>query len=455
VVIALDIDDTITLHPAFFAAMSQAMRAAGHTIVIITLRESESLARQDLASMGIVFDRIVCATPDALAEHGYAWKATVCRELGVDVFFEDSPRILSHVDPRTLACLVTQPEGRASLAGVRRLEVATTLMEQVEVDAERLMGETPPVWLDARKRAIAARTCPPEARYAGRLRYTRWALAAMPDGDILGCPAPSVQIIDGPMIYDPQTPRETAWHMNFADPDLFVAYGSDLFAQDEWQVVEHPALGALREWLMREDREPRTACEAGPTPILIEGVERRCEITVAPRQTGRGEAGPVLYGCRFSRAPVDTVLRATRLIEPPTVTNIIALAAPACGSGVYRARAIAEILRTALTGFAAAVRRSPSAPDGTRRVVIHTGLWGCGAFGGNPVLMTIIQIVAARMAGVSELRLFVPEPVRRPDVEHGVRLLEDLCAAHQAIVPSALIRELERMGFEWGESDGN
>ena len=451
-VIALDIDDTITLHPAFFAAFSSAMRAAGHTIVIITLRESERLARADLASMGIVFDRIVCATPDGLAEHGYAWKASVCRELGVDVFFEDSPRILSHVDPKTLAFLVTQPEGRASLAGVRRLDVTTTLLEQVEVDAERLMRETPPIWSDARKRAIAARTCSPQAHHAGRVRYSRWALAPMPDGDILACPAPAIEILDGPMRYGVQSPHETAWHLNFADPDLFFAYGSDLFAQDEWQVVEHPVLGALREWLVRNDREPRTACEAGPTPVLVEDVERRCEITVVP---ARGRDGPVLYGCRFARTPIDVVLGVTRLIEPPTRTNIIALAAPACGRGAYRAREIAEILRTALTGFAAAMRRSPSAPDGTRRVTINTGLWGCGAFGGNPVLMTILQIVAARMAGVSVLRIFVPEPVRRPDVEHGVRLLDDLVAANQALAPTALIRAFEHMGFEWGESDGN
>jgi hypothetical protein len=453
VIIALDIDDTITLHPAFFSAMSRAMREAGHTIVVITLRESEPLARHDLDAWGIAFDRLVCATPSALAEHGYAWKASVCRELGVDVFFEDSPRILSHVDPATLALLVTQPEGRASLAGVRRMDVTTTLLEEVEVEAERMMRETPPVWRDARKQAIAARTCPPVAKHAGHIRYTRWSLAPMPIGDVLACPAPTLASSSTARCATNRHRRTSrVWHLNFADPMLFVEYGSGLFAQDEWQVVEHPALGALREWLVRAGRCPLTVCDAGPTPILVEGVERRCEVTVVPPP---GQSGPVLYGCGFARAPVNDVLRATRLIDPPTITNIIALAAPACGSGAYVASEIAVILRTALTGFGAAMRRSSIAPDGTRRVVINTGLWGCGAFGGNPVLMTILQIVAARMAGVNELRIYVPEPVRRPDVEHGVRLLDDLFAAHQALQPPTLIRELDRMGFEWCESDGN
>ncbi len=39
------------------------------------------------------------------------------------------------------------------------------------------------------------------------------------------------------------------WWVNFADPHLFVAYGSSLFAQDEIQVAEHPSLGHLREAL--------------------------------------------------------------------------------------------------------------------------------------------------------------------------------------------------------------
>ncbi|MFA6168681.1 MAG: hypothetical protein WC700_18810 [Gemmatimonadaceae bacterium] len=39
--------------------------------------------------------------------------------------------------------------------------------------------------------------------------------------------------------------------MNFADPRLFTAYGSELFAQDEMQVAEHLAFGAVRGRCMR------------------------------------------------------------------------------------------------------------------------------------------------------------------------------------------------------------
>ncbi len=35
--------------------------------------------------------------------------------------------------------------------------------------------------------------------------------------------------------------------------------------------------------------------------------------------------------------------------------------------------------------------------------MIHTGFWGCGAFGGNRVLMTTLQILAAEMAGLERV----------------------------------------------------
>lgn len=44
------------------------------------------------------------------------------------------------------------------------------------------------------------------------------------------------------------------------------------------------------------------------------------------------------------------------------------------------------------------------------RVVVHTGNWGTGAFGGNKVLMACIQMYAARVAGLDELVFHTFEP---------------------------------------------
>lgn len=45
------------------------------------------------------------------------------------------------------------------------------------------------------------------------------------------------------------SPPPVEWYVNFADADLFVAYHIGLFAQDEIQTAEHPACGAIKEWM--------------------------------------------------------------------------------------------------------------------------------------------------------------------------------------------------------------
>ncbi|MEC9374419.1 MAG: HAD family hydrolase [Planctomycetota bacterium] len=105
-VIGFDIDDTITRHPAFFAFLSRALRGAGHRVVVITYREDRARAAADLEGWGFVWDELVCSTVDLCLSCGvHEWKAVVCREKGVEVFFEDEPAVLRHVDD-SVVCLM-------------------------------------------------------------------------------------------------------------------------------------------------------------------------------------------------------------------------------------------------------------------------------------------------------------------------------------------------------------
>jgi len=122
------------------------------------------------------------------------------------------------------------------------------------------------------------------------------------------------------------------------------------------QCVEHPALGALGEALVANGLPAVTAEHGRPTPVLVEGVERRCRFATDPN-AAEGRPGG-LYGNAFARATADAVVRATTRIEPPTVTNLIAIAAPYPGRGQYRAQEIEDALATAHTGFRAAVVES-------------------------------------------------------------------------------------------------
>src|SRR5262249_7091825 len=123
------------------------------------------------------------------------------------------------------------------------------------------------------------------------------------------------------------------WCVNFAHHDLFCSYGLGVFAQDEIQVAEHPALASLREALLRSNTKPLTVEDGVPTPILIQGVERRCSIaTDRDPEAGRPFG---LYGRQFAQATSEIVERATARLDPPTVTNLIAMEAPSFGKGMY------------------------------------------------------------------------------------------------------------------------
>ena len=109
--------------------------------------------------------------------------------------------------------------------------------------------------------------------------------------------------------YESQPERDSVveWYLNFAHEDLFCAYGGPLFAQDEMQVTEHPALGALREALLQSDIEPLTVADGEPTPALIMGVERRCRVAIDRNPAlGRPDG---LYGNNFSWASADAIAR--------------------------------------------------------------------------------------------------------------------------------------------------
>ena len=84
---------------------------------------------------------------------------------------------------------------------------------------------------------------------------------------------------------DPASESEKCWYLNYADPQLFFAYDSDLFAQDEIQTLEHPLLASL---MLRLDEagDPGlrtvTVEKRRPTPWIFENVPRWIKVDTAP-----------------------------------------------------------------------------------------------------------------------------------------------------------------------------
>ena len=252
------------------------------------------------------------------------------------------------------------------------LDGGPLLIVREPFDTAALVAAHPPRFTHKHKQLVHGLSCPPSATPRGTLVYSRWRATPLPAAT--PAQAPAHEMREDVFGYEP-APAPGArpvveWYLNFADPRLFVAYGGSLLAQDELQVLEHPALGSLCEHLLasKDPRfQPVTWEDGAPTPVLVRGVERRSALATDPDLIEGRPLG--LYGNRFARATADTIRRALTVLDPPTVSNILAMAAPPGGSGPYDEREIREIVVTATTGFRAARIESGSRP---RRLV-----WWC------------------------------------------------------------------------------
>lgn len=327
------------------------------------------------------------------------------------------------------------------------------LLYRESFDADKLLREHPPVIRHAHKAALFEWAYP-ATKASGTVDVTRWQELV---DEPLNLPE-TLEAAVFPNYYDyvrvDPSPAAMEWHVNFADPRLFIAYGSPLFAQDEIQVAEHPLLACVREAMVSRKIPAVTRDAQGATPVLVRNVERRLSIQTHPDAAAGRPQG--MYGNAFARTPLDIVRQATTRIDPPTFSNIIAMAAPAGGAGEYTDNEIRSIFATAYTGFAAARSETIAAVGNSARTIVHTGFWGCGAFGGNRTIMIVLQALAARAAGVTELVLHTGDATGARQAEESLELAENL--AFRCGTPTTLdnlVGRVGMLGLRWGVSDGN
>lgn len=325
-------------------------------------------------------------------------------------------------------------------------------LERVTFDGPRLLAEHPPVLRDPNKRLVFGIAYRPGETSPGPVEYARWPELPLPPF-LTQLRSSRVLAVPGWYSYAPipgHVPEEgtVEWHVNFAAAELFGYYAGRHFAQDEAQVAEHPILASVREALIARGLPARTEVDGRPTPVLIRGAERRVAIATDPDPAAGVEG---IYGNRFGRATPEMIRAATRRIEPPTRTNVIAIAAPAHGQGRYTEAEIRRILTIAWSGFLAAVGETDAA--GARSAWIHTGYWGCGAYGGNRELLSLLQLAAAEAAGIERLVFWTGQPGGEAAFEAARRALDEL-VPEDGIGTDAFIRDVAARGYEWGWGNG-
>jgi hypothetical protein len=284
----------------------------------------------------------------------------------------------------------------------------------------------------------------------GNIGYSRWASRPLPDRFPSSDVSLTVSRKSGFFDYEPTGQTGVAeWHLNFANSDTYSTWPTSLFAQDEMQVAEHPGLIALRMTAARDNLSMLCVENREPTPLLVTGVERRLGIDTRPNVNLPNG----LYGNQFKRAMPEEIEAATTLFSTPLKSNLLAIEAPAYGEGSYGEDDITFILRTAFSGFAAA-RDEGLATLGKSDTCIHTGFWGCGAYGGNRVLMSVLQMLAADMAGISQIMFHVGDKTGDAPFDEALETYRVLRSS-QSQTTEKIIWSLAAHHYSWGRSDGN
>lgn len=94
--VVLDIDETITASPAFFAFLARALRREGHRVTVVSLRRCREGADRTLSELAIEHDALETLPMDH-AGCVVDWKVERIHALRPDVVVDDLPAIANRV----------------------------------------------------------------------------------------------------------------------------------------------------------------------------------------------------------------------------------------------------------------------------------------------------------------------------------------------------------------------
>ena len=224
------------------------------------------------------------------------------------------------------------------------------------------------------------------------------------EGTFLDHEDPLIQIKEGAFSY-PGGIHD--WTANFGDERIFFGSVTGLLAQDELQALEHPALSHVYTAIQNHPTFGRLDLDG--SALLVEGARRYGELKHVEE----------LYGNAFAKAPLPTIT--VHGYEEPKENNLFVFVAPRIPSykagQPYRYEDLRALFDNAYTAFSAIVKRDADA-------VIHTGNWGCGAFGNDPKTVALIQFAAAKMAGVRNICYYPLE--KKGPLNAGLKLFHEI-----------------------------
>ena len=343
------------------------------------------------------------------------------------------------------------------------------LLWREALNTKEIMNKYPPKFMNPHKSWIFSQIPFNKSNFSPKITISKWQTLPLPFKDEIVHPKSGKTLVlsNLDIFKYTQIPQENGvpsrvWYLNFADRNLFGYYQGALFAQDEMQVLEHPVLGSIRHWLEEKSiidskYNPNTQnAEGNATPYLIQNIERRVLVSIDKNKLLGRPLG--LYGNNFMQASSDAIKKAIHILSPPSLSNILAISALSTGHGRYTRHQINKLFSTLYTGFIATRIESQQCENDEYKeqmeTVIHTGNWGCGAFGGNSILIAILQITAAFCAGIDKLIYHTLS--KHTQFTQAKQIFEkNLNSVLFEEGPSAVLLSIENLGLEWETADGN
>lgn len=184
--------------------------------------------------------------------------------------------------------------------------------------------------------------------------------------------------------------------------------------------------------------------------VLISNTERVIEMDTTK-----------VYGNEFAKASERQLIQACRYLPKSQTVNLIAIEAPSHGRGSYTRDDIDYILVTCYVGFKAAQilankthalnTRNPRQGRNTGfRTVIHTGWWGCGAYGNNRQMMVITQLLAAYWAEIDELVFHTQNNDHQQEIDVARGIVGKLLQEKQV---AKVIDQITQLNLQWDKSN--
>jgi len=86
---------------------------------VISYREERRETEEELRTLGVRYTSLTLTEGvDFGKEEFFHWKARMCRDLGIDILFEDMPEVINELDCSTIAFVAFDPElGRIGYEG--------------------------------------------------------------------------------------------------------------------------------------------------------------------------------------------------------------------------------------------------------------------------------------------------------------------------------------------------